>query len=195
MKTIYFSELDQLPEAFLLKKNIGNQFLKHHIYTIKDAFFSIKNMPYGRNKKRDQYLDVFINQQGTCTTKHSLLVALAIETNIKMTLFSGIYYLTAKNTPEITSILTHYKLKEIPEAHCFIQYNDLYFDITTKNAAACLDIVDIVQLDINAIYPKKDLFHKQFIEKWVQDQHINYRPEDIWTIREECISALSTVYL
>ena len=101
MKTIYFSALDKLPQRFLLKKDIGNQFLKQKMTTIKDAFYSIKHMPYGRNKKRDHYLDVLIDKQGTCTTKHSLLVALAIEMNIKMTLFSGIYYLTAENTPEI----------------------------------------------------------------------------------------------
>ncbi|RAP27995.1 hypothetical protein DID78_05480 [Candidatus Marinamargulisbacteria bacterium SCGC AG-343-D04] len=59
-----------------------------------------------------------------------------------------------------------------------------------NNVAAALDIVDMHQLNIKSIYPKKDLFHKNYIEKWIQSKHINYSVEDMWAIREECINVL-----
>ncbi|RAP27971.1 hypothetical protein DID76_04740, partial [Candidatus Marinamargulisbacteria bacterium SCGC AG-414-C22] len=114
MQPLVFSKINVLPKQPLNKGQIGQYFDNKGINTFLDAALFIQQLPYGRNLKRDDYMAVLIEQKGTCTTKHCLLTALAFENQIPLSLYTGLFLMTAKNTPQITSVLTHYNLNQIP---------------------------------------------------------------------------------
>lgn len=190
MGTISFSKWETLPDRLLLKTGISN-ILRGKANTLQEAFSCIYHLPYGRNKSRQGYLNIIDEGRGTCGTKHAFLVALARELNIQMTLMTGIYLLTAKNTPKLAPILNRFGITEMPEAHCFIQYNQDYFDVTGAHTNQDLEVLQTLVLDIDQMYPKKDAFHQSFIKKWQNKTELAYSLEEIWHIREECIRALS----
>jgi hypothetical protein len=191
MTLIHFSKLNELPPIKLSKTAISTEFLNKNITSFQQACEYIQKLPYGRHSKRDDFLAVLTDGKGSCTSKHGMAVLLANELNLKLKLICGIYYMTAKNTPKISSVLNNYDLNYIPEAHCFIKYQNQYFDITHTDGESMLDIVDFLEFNIDNIYPKKDIFHQTHIKTWVKNNTIPYTPEEIWKIREMCILALS----
>ena len=66
--------------------------------TFRDAASFVWNLPYGRNANRADYELVLSEGRGTCSTKHAILGALAVEQKIPLELRLGIYEMTEANT-------------------------------------------------------------------------------------------------
>jgi hypothetical protein len=80
-------------------------------------------------------LSVFIDNGGTCSTKHALLKRFAEENNrVEIKLMLGIFNMNSNNTPKISDVLKHYNLQEIPKALNYLKFKNEILDYTSKNS-------------------------------------------------------------
>jgi hypothetical protein len=155
---------------------------------------TIAALDYKRNINKNDLLCVLDESCGTCSTKHVYLKTILEEHHIEnVALIIGIFNMNAINTPKITAVLNKYGLDGIPEAHCYLKYNNTIYDFTF--AKTQLNVVPYLFREISVsakdIAFEKIKVHQQFIQQWIFDNKINYPFETIWKIREDCILALS----
>jgi len=166
------------------------------IRSFDDAFGHIKCLPYRRNKNKEDLLGVFEEQCGTCGTKHALLKQLAIENGWDdVLLYQGIFLMTPANMPKVAPVLTQYNLKGIPEAHNYLRISGAIADATNERSSE-KDFIDTLLAEEQILPPQVTTYkvgsHQKFIQQWLKDNSdIPYTPDELWLIREECISALS----
>lgn len=174
---------------------ISQEFLKRGILTFKDASEFIQNLRYGRNANKDNLTTLFIDNCGTCSTKHAALKQLALENGIDyIKLMLGIFKMNGLNTPKIKETLLKNNLSYIPEAHTYLKYDSNYFDFTRKNSSPnnflgyLLYEVEIKSDEINL---GKIKLHQAFLKDWLNGNSlIKHSFDDIWRIREQCIMDL-----
>ena len=138
---------------------------------------------------------VLSEQHGTCGTKHALITVLAQEQDIPVKLQLGMFLTTPAFDPRIAKILEPYDLKGLPEAHCFLSYNDAFFDITFPEKITQpkqSEILELHTIDPSQLGEYKILKHKTFIQAWIASHQIPYTLEEIWQIRESWIAYLSS---
>lgn len=175
---------------------ISKEFLERHILTFNEATVFIKELAYGRNQDKNNLASVFSDNCGTCSTKHALLKKLADENNFeRVKLIVGIFKMNSKNTPEIASTLLEHKLEYIPEAHCYLRFEDQILDLTKTNSAPT-DFLDelIVEIEIlpEQITDYKVNYHKKHLLTWLdKNKQISLSLNDLWKIREQCIQDLA----
>lgn len=179
----------------LSKEKISEQFLKFNIHDFVSASEFVKNLPYKRNGNKENERCIFNDNGGTCSTKHALLKRLADEngfTEIKLIL--GIFRMNSQNTPKISTVLKKYSLKEIPEAHNYLKYQNRILDFTQRNSNPedfINDLVEEIEIEPNQITDFKINYHKVFIKNYLEKKtEILFNHHEFWKIREECISAL-----
>ncbi len=186
-----------LPDAVL--KNVGEAsaaFLAQGVAGYQTAGRYVHQLPYGRNTDRANYRLVLAEKRGTCSTKHALLAALAIEQNLPVFLTLGIYEMHERNTPGVGKVLDRYNLSFIPEAHCYLTYNGARIDVTRSGLEPTAPIAAF--LFEEPILPEqigdyKVHTHQRFLREWAARSVVasGRRFEEIWKIREECIAALA----
>ncbi|WP_298770292.1 hypothetical protein [uncultured Shewanella sp.] len=148
------------------------------------------HLPYGRPNDSQHYMSVVNEKKGTCSTKHALLKALADELRIDVALTVGIYAMTEANTPGVGHVLKQYRQDFIPEAHCYLTYQNHRVDLTRLMKAESEPITAFfIEKNIlpDEIQTAKPPFHYQFI----QNRFGCDKAPLIWAIREQCIQALS----
>ncbi|MCH2196623.1 hypothetical protein [Kordia sp.] len=165
------------------------------ISDFKAAIAYVNELPYGRTSDRSEYRLIIPEQKGTCSTKHAFLKQLAIESQQKaVQLFIGIYEMNEANTKGVGSVLNHYQLNYIPEAHTYLKIEGNVVDITrsTTNKTLFLNSLIIEQEILpHQIADYKVQWHQNLLKQWIQEGQRSYSFEKIWKIREECIAALS----
>lgn len=173
--------------------DITKSFLENHISTLWGAIEYVYKLPYGRTKNREDYLQILNEKKGACSGKHGLIATLSEELSIPLKLTLSIFLLTTKNTPKIAPILECYRLEAIPEAHCYLKYNNYRLDITFPNSSefsfniASEQEINITPEQIGALKVEK---HRAFIKEWIKDKaDLNF--DLIWTAREQWIKELS----
>lgn len=155
----------------------------------------ISRLPYGRNSNRSDLSLVLKEAKGSCSSKHALLKAIAIENELdNVQLVLCIYKMSETNTPGIGKVLTDAKLDFIPEAHCYLMIDEIVHDYTFE-----IDRIDIIRketLEEKAIDPSqvnqyKIEYHQQYIKTWIKVNGLRYNFEQVWNLRERCIQALT----
>ncbi|MEZ5016307.1 MAG: hypothetical protein R2800_04590 [Flavipsychrobacter sp.] len=175
---------------------ISNAFIQKGIYDYITAVQYIKELPYGRNRDKSNLINVLGDNRGTCSTKHALLSQLAIEhERTDISLMMGIFKMDKIYAPNIGAILKQYGLDYIPEAHNYLLFNDQRIDCTTKTSQA-IDfedkLIEEIQIEPYQITDYKVNYHKAFLKKWLEENsHINLSNQELWSVREDCIKALS----
>lgn len=154
----------------------------------------IQKIPYGRNQNRDDFSLVLLENKGTCSSKHALAAAIAIENEISdVNLIIGMYKMNSQNTP-IGTILSEAGINYIPEAHCYLKINNIQTDLTTESSSFDKiknDLLEEIIIQPNQVGDYKVQYHKQYLKKWISDTQQKYNFDEIWTIREKCIQKLS----
>lgn len=175
--------------------NISTAFIERNVVTFFQAIAFIRQLPYRRNKHKEDLTTVFTDGYGTCSTKHALLKQLAIENNagfVKLKL--GIFKMNKENTPKIADTLATYGLEYIPEAHNYLQAGNQVIDCTTANASGenfMSDLMTEIEIQPDQITSFKVDFHKQILAKWLAENNtLGYTLPELWAIREACISDL-----
>src|SRR5580692_6589030 len=93
-----------LPDGILRTATpISDGFRQVGCNSYRSAARYLCELPYGRNSDRSDFRLVLPEGRGTCSTKHALLAALAIEQHLPVSLVIGIYDMTEENTPGVGS--------------------------------------------------------------------------------------------
>ncbi len=178
------------------KKKLSGLASKKEIQGFISLCDFIKNIQYSRISDPSDLSLIIKENQGTCSTKHAFLKAVAEENDKnEIKLIVGIFKMNKINTPVLSDILSRNNLAYVPEAHCYLKYENQRFDFT-KNGVDVNSFQEDILLE-KEITPEqagqwKSDFHQQFISDWLKEnKNIKYSPEEIWSIREECIKALS----
>ena len=155
----------------------------------------VKNIPYGRNANRYDFTLVLSENKGTCSSKHAFLKDFADKNEIKnVKLYIGIFKMNEVNTPKLGDLLSKNNINYIPEAHCYLKINQIPVDATTSDSfydKIKHDILEEIEIIPNQVSDFKVAYHKAFLKKWIKETNQNNNFEEIWKIREQCISKLS----
>jgi len=175
---------------------LSKRLLELEVFTFLEAIQFVKNLPYGRTADRANPDLVLKELQGTCSTKHAVLKKVAIEqelSNVK--LYLCMFKMSGGNTPKLLGTLNKYKVQYIPEAHCILQIDIDFVDIT--NANSNYDnlkdgVLELIEIQPEKIGDFKVDFHQAYLRKWLKETKSVYSFEEFWSIREECIKELSS---
>ena len=176
--------------------SLSGRFRRRELITLREAARYLQRFPYGRTSDRSDPSLVLKEQRGTCSTKHALLFQLAKECDVAVELMLGIYEMCEANTPGVGAVLDGHGLAVIPEAHVYLRYDEHRVDITRSAAEPASDIGQFLSERVirpEDIGERKVELHRSFIRQWLQEHpKLNdLTPKQLWTIREECISALT----
>jgi hypothetical protein len=156
----------------------------------------LQKLPYGRTIDRADFSAVLREGKGTCSTKHAFLAALAREQEFDILLMLGIYEMNERNTPGVGAVFQRYGVAALPEAHCYLMYEGLRIDVTRPGDPSAKTVIKFLREESIApeqIGEQKVSRHRQFMRDWIaENSHQAGRRsfEDLWRIREECITAL-----
>jgi hypothetical protein len=155
----------------------------------------VKNIPYGRNANRHDFTLILSENKGTCSSKHAFLKDFADKNEIEnVKLYIGIFKMNEVNTPKLGDLLSKNNINYIPEAHCYLKINQVPVDATTSDSfydKIKHDILEEIEIIPNQVSDFKVAYHKAFLKKWIEETNQNNTFEEIWKIREQCISNLS----
>ncbi len=174
---------------------VSSYFLGINKESFLEAAEYIKLLPYGRNADKSNLLSLFTDNRGTCGTKHALLKTLATENNYdELKLIVGLYKMNSLNTPEVSETLALYKLDYIPEAHCYLKYNDTILDFTKEYPLDFVkDLLEEIKITPLQITDFKVNYHKNYLTTWLNSPNkTNLSLNDIWQIREQCIQDIAS---
>jgi hypothetical protein len=184
------------PDVLLKPSLVADALRPFGIGTFYQAVSWVWMMPYGRNSDRSDYMLVAKEQRGACSAKHAFLAKLAQEQSVDLILTIGIFMMDADNTPAISNVLKSSVMKEIPEAHCYLKYRDKRYDFTSYKPHT-EPVPRLAFLYEEAIKPEqigdyKVALHQKWLKNWlVSNPNVNMDFEEVWSIRERCITALA----
>ncbi len=175
---------------------ISTAFLTRSISTFAEAARFISQLPYGRNGNKTDLTTLFTDNCGTCSTKHALLKQLADENTFAgLQLITGLFRMNADNTPKIAVTLQQHRLQYIPEAHNYLRWNGQILDFTTRTSKPADFVAELIaetEIQPSQIGAFKVAYHKQYLASWLAEQKgLDLNLEELWAIREQCITDLS----
>lgn len=176
-----------------ISKNAGpvsKEFRAKNIHAFSDALKWVHVLPYGRNSDRADYMRIFSENCGTCSTKHAALAALCKENNIDAELKLGICRLDSNVAPFLKKLGVDY----FPEAHCYLKYQGQDFDVTFPEQSSVLKEKILVDYSIepNEIGINKVKLHHEYICRWMKEYELDvkFSFDQVWKLREEWIASL-----
>ena len=187
--------MDREPNFYISSRNdISQKFTELGIYNFQEAAKFIRMLPYGRNTDKNDLSTVFNENRGTCSTKHALLKQLSDENNFHgLILYIGVFKMNEENTPAIAMTLKRNNLEYIPEAHCYLKFNDIILDFTKRNSSPTdfiNELIEEIEIFPDQITDFKTNYHKSFLMNWLKKANLNLSLNELWTIREQCIHDL-----
>jgi hypothetical protein len=175
---------------------VSGKFLALGIFDFYAASLFIRQLAYKRNTNKNDLLNLFVENCGTCGTKHAVLKTLADENNkseIKLVL--GIYRMNSKNTPGIGDVLLKNQLDFIPEAHNYLRIDNQIWDCTFKKSSGENfenELLHEIEITPEQIADFKVNYHKEFLRQWLgENKSLSFTLPELWNIREACIQQLS----
>ena len=183
-----------LNSALEHKGILSKRLLELEVFTFLEAIEFVKNLPYGRTVDRANPDLVLKERKGTCSTKHALLKKLALEqglSNVK--LYLCMFKMSGSNIPVLAKVLDKHQVSYVPEAHCVLQINTDFIDVTntTSNYNSLKDdVLELIEIQPEQIGDFKVAYHQTYLKKWLKESDSKYSFEEFWKIREECITAL-----
>ena len=115
------------------KGPVSEEFKRLKIDTFHEACRYVHEMPYGYNSDRDEFMILFKEGKGTCTTKHAVIGTLAQEIELPIQKHVGIYAMTEEIVTGTRELLERFDLPYIPMLHCFLVYDRFRVDLTEGN--------------------------------------------------------------
>lgn len=190
--------MNNLPDFEIKSQGeISKEFVDRDILTFSQAALFVKQLAYGRNADKTSLATVFTDNCGTCSTKHALLKQLADENNFEsLKLMVGLFRMNKHNTPRVAATLSLHNLDYIPEAHCYLKYEDQILDFTKANSNPSDfvdDLIEEIEISPDQITDYKVNYHKKYLVTWLGiNTQIGLSLNDIWEIREQCIQDLAS---
>jgi hypothetical protein len=175
--------------------DITHAFVNLGVHDYREAAQYIHPLPYGRNSNSAAPLIVIQEGRGTCSTKHALLCRLALEQNLNVAMMVGIYQMNERNTPGVGAVLQKYGLVSLPEAHCYLRAFGKRIDVTREVGPSepIAQFIHEEEITPDQIGAYKTNLHRHFLRHWMEKERPATTLEDLWSIREQCIAALSAL--
>lgn len=166
------------------------------IHSFKEACDFTAKLPYGRNANREDFGLVLSERKGTCSSKHALLAALALENgHPEIELIAGVFLMNEETHSKLTAFFAGKSYSNIPECHCYLRINGERFDYTDTSGRLEQIIPKLVReqrIDPNQVSDWKIMIHKHYLQGWLnRNPHFQMTLDEIWKDREEAISLLS----
>lgn len=108
-------------------------FLARGVQSFRAACAHVQRLPYGYNSDPDDPMILFKEEKGTCTTKHAVIAALAVELDLPVAKHIGIYAMTEALVTGTQALLETFQLPYVPMIHCFLAWNGNRVDLTAGN--------------------------------------------------------------
>ena len=152
------------------------------------------HLPYARLTGTTA-LSVLREGRGTCSGKHAVLKTVAEEHHrVEVQLVECYFLMHAGSTAGLDGALPEALRHGLPEAHCYILTTDGVLDVTRPGvsraylpAGGILRESPIRLADLE----RKATRHRGFLGGWRARHAPAFSAEDLWTLREACIRALS----
>ncbi len=190
--------LNVIPLELRLNSQEKVSYLFHSkgITTFAEACQWVAALPYKRISNRSDITAVLVDECGTCSTKHALLKNLAEENDLsEVKLMIGIFRMKKTYSINLEPLFNQFHLDYIPEAHCYLKFDNKRFDFTTLTSKASdfeEELMYETEINADEIFERKVELHKNFLNQWLEEnKNINYTLGELWKIRELCIEALS----
>lgn len=161
--------------------------------SFRSAARHLYQIPYGRNTDRANFGLVLSENRGTCSTKHALLAAVALEQDLPVSLTVGIYDMDESNTPGVGGVLSRHRLERIPEAHCYLTCRAGRADLTRAGirSAPISCFHQEWTISPNQIGAHKLALHQEYLREWLgRCRDISMSFDELWRVRETCILSL-----
>lgn len=171
-------------------------FREKGIGTFHEACNYVAGLPYGRNAVRSDFSLVLKEEQGSCSSKHALLTALAEENaQSSIELISGIFLMSPETHPVLTEFFEGRPYTSIPECHCYLRYKGERFDFTDQSGTLEKIIPRLVReqrIEPHQVVDWKVVIHKDYLERWLRrNPEIGLSLEELWKEREGMIHRLA----
>lgn len=113
------------------KGPLSSECVDRGIISFQSLIEWVEQLPYKRNSNRADFLLVFDEECGACSTKHALVKSVADENGwTAVELFLGQYEMSEETNPGVGLILHQNQLDFIPEAHVFLKIDGRIVDLT-----------------------------------------------------------------
>jgi hypothetical protein len=185
--------LDCLPLRSLTDKgSFSRLFLAHGLTEFRAACQWVKQLPYGSNSSHEDSRILFVEQQGTCTTKHGAIAHLAQEQNLPVYKTLGFYRLTDEIVTGINALLTPCGLPFIPQIHCFLAYESFRVDLTEGNCNGKNKIIEdydfVVQVKPDLTLQEERQYYSDYLQRYfnLEPRLKQVEPDLIFQLLEEC---------
>lgn len=179
----------------LHKGKLSKRLLELEVFSFYDAIEFVKKLPYGRTTDRANPDLVLEELKGTCSTKHAVVKKIAIEQGIgNVKLYLCLFKMNNINTPVLRTTLRCNNLKYIPEAHCILKYKGEFIDVTNATSSYSNirgDVLELIEIQPEQIGQFKISYHQEYLKNWLKQEDIPFSFNELWAIRECCISQLS----
>lgn len=156
----------------------------------------VKDLPYGRTSSRGDFLSLFLEKRGTCSLKHALLAEVALlNGHPEIELVLGIFLMGPKYSPKIRPLLESACLEHIPEAHCYLRYQNQRYDFTTSSSSPAdfePFLVREQRCEPQQVVEWKPMIHQHYLEAWSKRKKLNLSLTELWELREKCIHHMKT---
>lgn len=175
---------------------LSKAFLKLGVKAFDDAVLWVYQLPYGRNSDRADYMLIFEELQGTCSTKHAALAALAKECQLPIILKMVICKLDQNLDPKVKPLLERLGVDYVPEAHCYLSCPHGEIDVTFPNQPPYpkVEVLKEYIISTDEIGDQKLALHKEFLKAWIKDTGLSpsFSFDHLWQLREEWIRSLAS---
>ncbi|MES2589948.1 MAG: hypothetical protein V4622_13300 [Bacteroidota bacterium] len=190
------TQLSNLPNFELISKGKCTSFLdENQLSTFHELIEFVAKIPYGRNSKSGDFYLIFLENKATCSTKHGFLMEICELNNIlEVELMVGIFLMSGDYSSKIKPVLDLHNLEALPEAHCYLRFNNQRFDFTTQNSEVKSFesfLIREQRCDSHQVFDWKPMIHKNFLESWLKRKNLGFTVDELWEIRETCILKLS----
>lgn len=168
-------------------------FSQQGVTSFSEALEWAHRLPYGRNTDRADFMCIFRENCGTCSTKHAALYALCQENGIKEAqLIVVICKLDTELDPRVEGFLHELGVDFFPEAHCFIHYAGQDIDVTFPDQTPTVKVSILHRYSIQAeqIGDYKLALHHDYLRQWLKEKGLSYSFDELWSKREAWIASL-----
>lgn len=186
-----------LPDFQLTAEGVYSElFREKGIRKFHDACDYVAALPYGRNAIRSDFSLVLKEEQGSCSSKHALLTALAEENaQSSIELISGIFLMSPETHPVLADLFDGRPYASIPECHCYIRFKGERFDFTDQSGTLERIIPRLVReqrIEPHQVVDWKVVIHKDYLERWLRrNPAMGLSLEEVWDQREAMIRRLA----
>lgn len=174
---------------------ISVAFRQQRLNSFSEVIEWTHQLPYGRNLDRADYMLIFTEGCGTCSTKHAALAALCHENGIEAQHQVAICQLDTDLDPNVASFLDALGVDFFPEAHCYLRYADRNIDVTFPDQPPTLKtkVLQSFPIEPEQIGHHKLALHHEYLRGWLQDTGLDKRLafDEVWRLREAWIASLS----